>query len=225
MDEKTKIKYIAAFTYGDGYIGYHGKNCRFQANNIIDNKDYIEWRASILENITRVTMTTNRDDRENRRTIIKTFTMTHPIYTRVHSRFYLNGTKVIDPHYLKLLDWETMAIWYMDDGSLRVIKQDYKENYYEYLVPTLSTNCFTYGDQELIKKAVKERLGVEFNINKHSKNKAGEQTYLMALQRSSADKFLENVSPYILPSFMYKISPYVEPITGNADGGETVRSN
>ena len=32
VNEKDKIKYVVAFTYGDGYIGFHGKNCRFEAN-------------------------------------------------------------------------------------------------------------------------------------------------------------------------------------------------
>jgi len=52
MDEKEKVKYIVAFTYGDGYIGKHGTECRFQANNIEQNMDYILWRKEILENIT-----------------------------------------------------------------------------------------------------------------------------------------------------------------------------
>lgn len=207
MDEKTKIKYIVAFLYGDGYIGYHGKECRFQANNIIDNIDYILWRKSILENITPVTLTTNRDDRQNRKEIVKTFTRTHPIFSRVHQRMYLCGKKVVDPHYLKLLDWETLAIWYMDDGSLRIIKQDYKTKHYESLVPTIATLCFSYAENVMIKNAIKEKLDIEFNINRHSVNKNNEFMYQLVLRRSSFEKFRNNIEKFLTPSFLYKINP------------------
>jgi hypothetical protein len=211
MDEKLKIKYIVAFLYGDGYIGRHGHECRFQANNIADNLDYILWRKEILENITPVTITTNKDERPNRKEIVKTFTRTHPIYSRVHERMYLENKKVIDPHYLKLFDWETLAIWYMDDGSLRLVTQDYKESHYVCPVPTLATNCFSYGEQMLIKQAAKEKLGIEFNINKHSVNKNDEMAYNLVLARSSFDRFYNGVKEFIKPSFLYKINPHDKP--------------
>lgn len=211
MDEKLKIKYITAFLYGDGYIGKHGHECRFQANNIVDNLDYILWRKEILENITPVTITTNKDDRPNRKEIVKTFTRTHPIYSRVHERMYLENKKVIDPHYLKLLDWETLAIWYMDDGNLRLIKQDYKDSHYEYPVPSLATLCFSYAENLLIKQAIKEKLGIEFNINKHSVNKNDEMMYQIILTRNSFDRFYNGVKEFIKPSFMYKINPHDKP--------------
>jgi hypothetical protein len=225
MDKKEEVKYIVAFTYGDGYIGYHGTECRFEANNIIDNLDYINWRKSILENFTKVTTYEINDKRQNRKTIVKTVTRTNPIYTKVHSRMYLLGKKVIDPHYLTLLDWETLAIWYMDDGNLRLVKQDYKDSHYEYAVPNIATNCFSYGDNLLIKEAIKEKLGIEFNINKHSINSNGEQTYILSLQRKSFPKFLDGIYNYIFPSFQYKINPYVELVTGNADDDEIVRTS
>ena len=211
MDERNKIKYIVAFLYGDGYIGKHGKECRFQANNIIDNLDYITWRKEILENITPVTLTTNKDGRPNRREIVKTFTRTHPIYSRVHERMYLQGKKVIDPHYLKLLDWETLAIWYMDDGCLGIVKQDYKESHYECPVPSLATHCFSYAENLLIKQTIKEKLGIEFNIHKAGVNKEDEMMYQLVLRRSSFDTFHSGIEKFITPSFLYKINPHDKP--------------
>jgi hypothetical protein len=224
MNEKEKIKYVVAFTYGDGYIGRHGINCRFEANNIIDNKDYIEWRASILQNITETKIYFIEINRGNRKNILKTSTKTHPIFTKVHSRMYLNGKKVIDPHYLKLLDWETLAIWYMDDGSIRPTIRYYKDKtYYCTPTPNLATCCFSYGDNLLIKKAIKENLEIEFNISKHAKTKLGEQQYILNLASSSFNKFVDGVRKYILPSFEYKLNPYEKPLL-EREGGEKVRT-
>lgn len=224
MDIKDKIKYIVAFTYGDGYIGYHGKNCRFEASNIIDNLDYIQWRKSILNHITGVNTYQIVDKRANRRTIVKTSTQTHPLFTKVYSRMYLNGKKVIDPHYLKLLDWETLAIWFMDDGSNRPNIRKYKDKVYYYVpTPNLATNCFSYGDNLLIKKAIKENLGIEFNISRHSKSSLGEQQYILNLLSSSYDKFIKEIEKYILPSFQYKLNPY-EKLLPEREDGEIVRT-
>jgi hypothetical protein len=222
MDEKLKIKYIAAFLYGDGYIGRHGTECRFQANNIKANLDYILWRKEILENITPVSLSEIKDTRPNRQTILRTVSRTHPIYSRVHERMYLQGKKVIDPHYLKLLDWETLAIWYMDDGNLRLVKQDYKENHYVCPVPNIATMCFSYAENLLVKQAIKERLGIEFNINKHSINKQGERTYILVLARSSFDTFVNGVKEFIKPSFLYKINPNDKPYFVGEDIVRTV---
>lgn len=225
MDAKTKIKYIVAFTYGDGYLGFRGKNCRFEANNIIDNQDYINWRKEILSEITGVNTYNILDGRGGRKVLVKTYTQSHPIFTKVHSRMYLNGKKVIDPHYLKLMDWETLAIWYMDDGSIRPNIRHYKDKtYYCTPTPNLATNCFSYGDNFLIKKAIKEYLGIEFNIGKHSLNKNGEQTYILNLLSSSFERFIEGVKPFILPSFKYKLNPY-EKLLPEREDDEMIRTS
>ena len=223
MNNKEITKYIVAFTYGDGYLGFHGKNCRFEANNISENRDYIEWRADILRNVTGLSMRENLNPGQNRKPFIKTTTHTHPKFTDVHEKLYLNGKKVIDPHYLKLLDWESLAIWYMDDGSIRPVIRPYKNKVYYFTpVPNIATNCFSYGDNLLIKKAIKENLGIEFNIHKHSLNKRGEQTYILCLLSSSLHKFLDGVEKYIQPSFRYKLNQY-EKLHRDVDG-EIVRT-
>jgi len=208
MDKRTLTKYIVAFTYGDGYLDSDSakKYSRFQANNIIDNKDYVEWRAGILRNLTEVTIKEVEDTRHsNRKTILSTLTRQHPMYSKVRSRLYLNRRKVIDPHYLTLMDWETLAILYMDDGSLRDVTQNYKGRIYHNYYPNIATCNYSYGDNWLLKKAIKEILGIEFNINKHSVNKNGEQIYMLVLRASSRDRFFEGVRQYILPSFEYKV--------------------
>ena len=221
MDEKNLIKYVVAFTYGDGCLIKHGKYSRFEANNLAKNRDYNEWRAEILSNITRVTLKDVDPQRGNRQLTINTRTNTHPIFERVRSRMYLNKVKVIDPHYLKLLDWETLAILYMDDGSLRHTTRTYKDKVYHSYCPNIATCNFSYGDNLLLKRAIKENLGIEFNVTRHSKNKNGDMTYILYLLASSRAKFFSGVFKYIKPSFKYKINPYTEPVI---DGDDMIRT-
>lgn len=211
MNKKDLVKYIVAFTYGDGYLGKHGKYSRFQANNIVDNRDYIEWRASILSELTKVTIKEKEDTRGNRKTILSTATLTHPLYDKIRFRMYLKGRKVIDPHYLKLFDWETLAILYMDDGNLRNNIRHYKDKiYFCTPTPNLATMSFSYGDNLLLKKTIKDNLGIEFNIHKHSKSKSNNQNYILDLLSSSYDRFIDGVKPFIFPSFEYKICSNAE---------------
>lgn len=223
MDEKEKIKYIVAFTYGDGYIGQHGKECRFEANNIEKNMDYMLWRKEILENITPVNFHPNIK-LENHQQTYKTCTRTHPMYTKVHNRMYLLGKKVIDPHYLKLMDWETLAIWYMDDGSIRPNIRYYKDKtYYCTPTPNLATCCFSYGDNLLLKQVFKQTLGIEFNISKHAVSVNTGQQYILNLASGSFDRFIENIKPFIFPSFEYKLNPYDKPLD-KIQGEDIVRT-
>ncbi len=205
MNEKELIKYVVAFTYGDGHIQRHGKECRFEATCIIDNIDYINWRKSILENITPALVYENKDTRSNRRTLIKTNTRTHPIFTKVFCRMYHDGRKTVDPHYLKLFDWETLAIFYMDDGSLQEITQTYKEKDYSNKYPNIASMSFSYAENLLLKNTIKKNLGIEFNIRKHSERKDGTINYMLYLVGSSRQCFYKNISQYILPSFKYKL--------------------
>ena len=80
----------------------------------------------------------------------------------------------------------------MSDGSL-VIKKE------KYPCVTLNLKRLSYGDLLLLKKALKEKLDLEWNINKNY------PYYYLSLRSKDIPKFMENIKPYITQSFMYKI--------------------
>lgn len=226
MDKKELLKYAVAYTYGDGSLAFHGKECRFEATCIVDNMDYILWRKSILENITGVGIYEVKDKRPTRRLIIKTYTQCHPLFTQIYQRLYLNGRKVLDPHYLKLFDWETLAILYMDDGNLRQCHpQDYKGKVYKpALVANIATHSFSYSDNLMLKETIKNNLGIEFNINRACMSTSGNQLYMLVLRTTSFPRFRDNITPYMQKSFMYKLYPNAELVNLNDNDGDIVRS-
>lgn len=90
----------------------------------------------------------------------------------LYKQFYVGGkpstgnrisgaTKIIKQSVLNKLNDLSIAIWYMDDGSL----YEYKRGIKTYRTITLHTDCFTFEEDELIKNFFKNKYNVHFNIN------------------------------------------------------------
>jgi hypothetical protein len=210
MDKKQLTKLITYFTLGDGGVYYSGKECRFVMNMLEKNSDYVEWVASVLQEVTGTSIRRVVDDREGRKPTLNVTTKTHPIFTTLRDRIYIDGYKGIDPHSLKLLDWESLAILYMCDGSLYVEKPNTKKglvnNSYSVM---LHMKRLSYGDQFLLKKALKEQLDLEWNIQR------GGKYYFLRLRGKDIQKFMEGVSPYMKESFSYKLIRTIGPNMGD----------
>lgn len=200
MDKKQLTKLITYFTLGDGGVYYSGNECRFVMNMLEKNRDYVDWVASVLGEITTTTVRGVVDDRAGRKPTLNITTKTHPFFTILRDRIYIDGYKGIDPHSLKLLDWESLAILYMCDGSLYTEKPNPKKGLVNnsYSV-TLNMKRLSYGDQFLLKKALKDQLGLEWNIQR------GGQYYFLRLRGKDVPAFMEGVSPYMKESFSYKL--------------------
>jgi len=203
MDKKQLMKLVSYFAMGDGGVYYNGKNCTFIMNMRSKNRDYIDWVAAVLEEITSVSVKEVPDynnDGYTRQPLTRLETKSHPYFTTLRNRIYVDKYKGLDPHTLKLLDWEALAILYMCDGSLYIDKPNVKKglinpSYNVYL----HLKRLSYGDQFILKKALKDNLDLEFNINKCG------NYYNMRLRGKDLDKFMTGVAPYIKESFSYKL--------------------
>ena len=54
MNNKQIMKYIYAFSMGDGCLVKKSKNAMFQATQLAKNSDYIYWRANVLSELTTI---------------------------------------------------------------------------------------------------------------------------------------------------------------------------
>lgn len=212
MDKKQLTKLITYFTLGDGGVYYSGKECRFVMNMLEKNRDYIEWVASVLQEVTGTSVRSVDDVREGRKPTLNITTKTHPFFTNLRDRIYIDGYKGIDPHSLKLLDWESLAILYMCDGSLYTDKPNPKKGLVNnsYSV-TLNMKRLSYGDQFILKKALKEHLGLEWNIQR------GGNYYFLRLRGKDLQTFMEGVAPYIKESFSYKLVRTIGSVKTDGD--------
>ena len=78
-------------------------------NMVAKNEDYVRYCQSVLSNLTstKVYYSTKEGNRQDQ---LRLETKTLPFFTKLHERIYTYKYKGIDPHILKLLDWESLAI-------------------------------------------------------------------------------------------------------------------
>ena len=200
-DKKQLTKLISFMTMGDGGVYNYTKNgnAKFIMNMVAKNEDYVMYCKDILENITtcKVTKVIKDKTRQNQ---LRLESSSHPFFNTIRDRIYVMTYKSIDIHALKLLDYEALSFLYMSDGSLgRDFRPEIGMINPSYNI-TLNFKRLSYGDLFLLKKALKDRLDLEFNINKQN------QYYFLRLRTKDVTKFIEGITPYILPSFLYKVT-------------------
>jgi hypothetical protein len=206
-------KVLSSCLMGDGSIrkdtsgGRLNRNARFVIKQLSIHKDHLDYLSDVLS-FTKISFDIIKPKNDivicGKNTVQNSGfalrTAAHPIYTDLWRRWYLNSVKRIDPHTCTLIDAEFLANWYMQDGytTQRVdcVNHD----------TVLCTDNFSYGDLDMIRKAIIEKTGFVFNVRKKSVNKQGEQTYRMYLYRKQTNAFREFIAPHIQPSFLYKIT-------------------
>lgn len=105
--------------------------------------------------------------------------------------FYPQGKKIIPRVIEKLLTPLSLAIWFMDDGSLKSTRHR------TYVIHTLG-----YEKNEL--EDVQKVLLKKFDLRTSLHSQKGKY-WRLYIQSQSADKFKNLVEPHILPSMRYKL--------------------
>lgn len=216
MDKKQLVKLISYFIMGDGGVySQNDKTYSFIMNMKQENEDYVNWVTSVLSELTEVKTKVQPDyntDGYKRKPLVRLWTKNHPLYAKMRERIYTDKYKGLDPHALKMLDYEALSILYMCDGGFYIDPPSVKKGLVN---PSYNIHLhmkrLSYGDQFLLKKALKERLDLEWNINRAGKY------YMLRLRTKDVDKFMEGVRPYILPSFNYKLKNPNEKPTNSGD--------
>lgn len=193
-----RLYYFSTFD-GGLYKIAKSTNAKFIINMKKENLDYVERIEDTLKEADIGFKTVDRKDYNtdgfNRQPQVRLESRNHPKLTTIMERIYIDGKKVIDPHMLTMMDAEALAIIFMADGSRVQNKRspNAKPNY------TLNTKGFSYGDNWLLKKAIKETLDLEFNINRQN------NYWYLRLRAKDVEKFESTVAPHILKSFSYKL--------------------
>lgn len=91
----------------------------------------------------------------------------------------------------------TLAVWYMDDGNL-----DWRNKYHN--SPTIATYCFTREDCIRLTEMLLKNFGIFARV--HKSTMRGRVYYRLYIEARSTERFFKTISPYIRPSFRYKIS-------------------
>lgn len=195
-DKKELYKLIAFLVMGDGgvYKRREKGQAYFVMNLVEKNKDFSDYARDILDNLT-ITHQTFVEKDETRQNQYKLYTRTHPVYTKMRDQIYVGNYKSLSSHYLKLIDWESLAILYMSDGSLQMDSRTKTPSY----SVTLNMKRLSEGDLLLLRQAlINKEMGM-WNVCKAGKY------FTLRLKNKFIPLVFENMSQYITPSFQYKL--------------------
>lgn len=111
--------------------------------------------------------------------------------------FYPKGIKIIPPSIKYFLTKPiTLAIWYMDDGTL-----DCRSKYHYNAL--FATHCFSFDENVLLAETLKENFGLDVSVAKCTMR--GVTRYRLYVKSKSMKRFIAMVKPYINKCLLYKI--------------------
>lgn len=184
---------IAGKLLGDGHLESltGGKTYRLKVEHSISQKIYVDWQYQMLANLTGTPPRIKLKSRFGKTSQNYGFSTLSSSSLRFFGQsFYHNGKKKIPLIIKKFLTPLALAVWFMDDGSI-------KSNHHRALI--LNTQSFGEDELKKLQRALFEKFGIESVLRKQ---KEGKQIYILS---QSVGKFIEIISPNLLPSMKYKL--------------------
>lgn len=194
---KKQREYICGSLLGDGSIQFGiagnkrgNKNGFFSVSQIC--KPYIYFQYSVMMDFVNSEPSIYIDKRSDRKEMCRLRTISHPIFTNLYKEIYLCDIKTISSRWLQQLTPFSLAIWYMDDGS--ITKSHYQMR--------ISTESFSFQEHLLLQEYFRKRWNIFVDIKPSPK----EDKFVLLFRARERDKFFSLISQYIIPEMGYKIS-------------------
>ena len=159
----------------------------------IKQEKYLYYKYDLMKDFVRTAPTKGISRVKNSVSIYKSFrTLTHPFFTELHKMFYKKDknnkyVKHISKEILENMDEMALAISYMDDGTKRPTVRDF------------CFECFPIEEQKMFCKWLKTKYKIEAKSIKYKNG------FRIRILRTSVNKFVETIRPYILNSMKYKL--------------------
>lgn len=187
---KNQREIIAGTLLGDGHLETqdNGKTYRLKIEHCDAQAQYLAWLYQELRSWIPSKPYTKT---KNGNVYVGVRTFSHKSLTTYGKIFYRNGKKILPKAMEKLITPLSLAIWFMDDGSLKSTRHR------TYVIHTLG-----YSRKEL--EEVQKILLKKFNLSTSLHSQKGKY-WRLYIQSKSADKFKQIIEPYILPSMRYKL--------------------
>ena len=174
----------------------NGRTYRLKVEHSILQKEYVDWLYQKFQDWVRTPPQIKKKSGKKKEYWNYGFeTLSVGNFRFFAQQFYdEDGKKKVSRMIKKLLTPRALAVWFMDDGSIKSRKHK------GYNIHTLS---FSKEDQKLLQKALKEKFGIETSLHRQRKYK--ELKWRLYIKGESGEKFREIIKPFILPSLEYKI--------------------
>jgi hypothetical protein len=146
---------------GDGYIakaGCHNRtrvNYSFGITHSVNQMEYLKWKREKMArlNPSEIKIRSRESFIEGRS--VKSTCGSYNVYSNemfkpLHEIFYCDGRKIITDEIMNMMDLQSIAVWYMDDGNYKMGTG----------VSSLYTYCFTLGEHHLLVNHITRLTGV-----------------------------------------------------------------
>jgi len=190
---KIQREILIGLILGDGHLETqnNGKTYRLKVEQSADKAEYVNWLYENFENF--VLNKPKIKDKIRNKVETKNIwfsTLSHGSFRFYAQQFYAGGKKVIPKIIEKLLTPLGLAVWFMDDGSI-------KSKFHKAKI--INTQCFSKKEVLLMIKVLKNKFEISAKLRYQ---KDGYQIYILS---KSADKFKEIIKPYIVDCMKYKL--------------------
>jgi len=197
---KTKLsqrqkEIIIGSILGDGYLEFNGYvGTRLQIKQSVRYKEYVMWLYKELFSLCKSSPKRKKDTGQ------WYFSTRHlKELTDIRNKFYEGKKKIVPNDIAKLLTSKlSLAIWYMDDGTMDYRPKDHRAF-------SLAINCFTLKEANLLSRVLYDNYGIIATVqNPFCRDKRYPRLYI---GKEGRNKFLQIINPYILNCFAHKLPP------------------
>lgn len=153
--------------------------------------EYLKWKLNIYDKFvtTKKFGTMNRDFHGNA-TVYSFATISHPDITSAYHLTHPNGIKLVTDDWLELLSPLSLAVWYMDDGSLNK----------RYGTIVMSTNAYSLNELDLMIHWFEKKHNIHAKLEKRRNDQ-----YALRINASESKLFRSIISDYIPKCMSYKL--------------------
>ncbi|MEK9167375.1 MAG: LAGLIDADG endonuclease [Patescibacteria group bacterium] len=201
---------VVGLMLGDGHLETQnqGRTYRLKIEQSFGHREYVDWLYGQLGNLGQTpprAREQTRVEKVNKKYGFNTLSLAslqfygQLFYTRRdfipresrHNADYRNGEKVVPKMIGKLVTPLSLAVWFMDDGSIKSAHHRAK---------ILNTQAFDSDSIENLRQMLATRFRIDVTLRKQ---KDGIQLYIPSTE---IKKFVSLVEEYIVPSMRYKLS-------------------
>jgi recombination protein RecA len=196
-----QIQLILGSLMGDGSLSPNRKGrsgTRFRMGHGAKQAAYLDWKASLLENIPH-SRTVNAKD-----AVFADFTPLSELSELHEAVYFGDGKKHLNWDYLKNLTPLALAVWYMDDGNFTVRSKGVQRRTaggtgrIEICVEAMSP-----GSRDRLARCLQDTHGLDVRLECRGMR----QVSVLRFSTSASEKFQKLIAPYVHPSMEYKLLP------------------
>lgn len=181
---------------GNGSLQNVGKNYRFRFVQSEKRKDYLFNIYEILKYFVKTPpklMVETRASKDQSEEIVYNRwyfnTLSSPCFSLYVQLFYRDGKKVITQEVLDLLDRQSLAYWFMDNGS---IKSEKSKGF------RLCTDIYNQDEILELQNLLKTKFSLETSLAKQR------NSYRFLIKAESHNHFMELIDEYLMDSMLWK---------------------